>query len=335
LHQAFVLRQSEKLATLGKLSAGMAHELNNPASAAQRGAVHLGLAFKQLQQIYLEMGALDLSKDQLATLLSLDRLAQQRVKEPIEFDALARSDRELALETWLEDQGVENAWDVAPALVGLDCDEDELKSLAADFNPAQFQIVIAWLRNIYTIYSLMEEIEQGAGRISEIVKALKEYTYLDQAPRQSVNLHEGLNNTLVILRSKLDQHINVHRQYDPDLPNIEAYGSELNQVWTNMIDNAIDAVDGGGDITLRTCYDDEWVYVEIEDNGIGIPEDIQPNLFDPFFTTKEPGKGTGMGLNISHNIVVKKHQGGIEVRSEPGNTCFSVRLPRNLKLNQD
>jgi signal transduction histidine kinase len=331
LQQEYVLRQNEKLATLGKLSAGMAHELNNPSAAAQRGAVQLGRAFTHLQRAYLKLGELDLSEPQLDTLLSLDRLAQQRAKEPTDMDSLARSDLENELETWLEDQGVENAWDVAPTLVDLGYDEDELKTLVADFTSTQFLAVIAWLKNTHSIYRLLEEIGQGAGRISEIVKALKGYTYLDQAPIQSVDLHEGLNSTLVILRSKLKQGVKVHRQYDPELPKIEAYGSELNQVWTNLIDNAIDAINGQGEITLRTRYDDQWVYIEIEDNGPGIPQEIQPNLFDPFFTTKEPGKGTGLGLNISHNIVVQKHNGRIEVRSKPGNTCFEVRLPRSME----
>ena len=331
LDQEFMLRQSEKLATLGKLSAGLAHELNNPAAAAQRGSVQLGRAFTHLQQTYLKLGELGLSETQIATLLYLDKLAQQRAKEPSDLDTLARSDMEDELETWLESQAVENPWDVAPTLVNLGYDEGELNTLVEEFNPAQFLAVIAWLDNTHTIYRLLEEIGQGAGRISEIVKALKGYTYLDQAPIQSVDLHEGLNSTLVILRSKLKEGITVHREYDPDLPKIEAYGSDLNQVWTNLIDNAIGAMNGQGEITLRTRHDDQWVYVQIADNGPGIPDEIQPYLFDPFFTTKAPGQGTGLGLNISHNIVVQKHRGRIEIKSKPGETCFEVQLPRDFQ----
>jgi signal transduction histidine kinase len=187
--------------------------------------------------------------------------------------------------------------------------------------------VIDWLNDTYTIYSLLEEIGQGAGRISEIVKALKGYTYLDQAPIQTVDIHDGLDSTLVILRSKLKPGITVHREYDADLPQIQARGSELNQVWTNLIDNAIGAMNGEGEITLRTRSNDQWVIVEIEDNGSGISEENLSNLFDPFFTTKPPGEGTGLGLNISHNIIVQKHQGRIDVTSRPGKTRFEVRLP--------
>jgi signal transduction histidine kinase len=201
-----------------------------------------------------------------------------------------------------------------------------MERLVAGFSPAQFTAVIDWLNYTYIIYSLLEEIGQGAGRIAELVKALKDYTYLDQAPIQAVDIHEGLDSTLVILRSKLAD-VTVRRDYDSDLPRVQARGSELNQVWTNLVDNAIDATKGEGMITLRTRSDDEWVIVEIEDNGPGIPEEALPNLFDPFFTTKAPGKGTGLGLNISHNIVVQKHQGRIDVNSEPGRTCFEVRIP--------
>ena len=327
LQQEVMLRQSEKLATLGKLSAGMAHELNNPAAAAQRGAAQLQATFSHLQQTHLRLGELDLTGSQLDSLLALDELAQQRAKQPPDLDALTRSDRENELEAWLDKRGVKDAWDVAPTLVDLGYDCDALNTLVACFTAAQFFAVIDWLSDTYTIYSLLEEIGRGAGRISELVKALKGYTYLDQAPIQNVDLHEGLDSTLVILRSKLKEGITVHRQYSPDLPHIQARGSELNQVWTNLIDNAIDAMDGSGEITLRTRCDDAWAVVEIEDSGPGIPEELLPNLFDPFFTTKAPGKGTGLGLNISHNIIVQKHQGRIEVTSQPGRTRFEVRIP--------
>jgi signal transduction histidine kinase len=327
LQQEVMLRQSEKLATLGKLSAGMAHELNNPAAAAQRGAAQLLVSFSQLQQTHLKLGELNLTDSQLESLLALDELAQQRAKQPADMDSLARSDREQELEAWLDEQRVENAWAVAPTLVSLGYDSDALNTLVANFTAMQFCAVIDWLNDTYTIYSLLEEIGQGAGRISEIVKALKGYSYLDQAPIQSVDIHDGLDSTLVILRSKLKEGITVHREYDPELPHIQARGSELNQVWTNLIDNAIGAMNGEGKITLRTRSDDRWVIVEIEDNGSGIPEENLPNLFDPFFTTKPPGEGTGLGLNISHNIIVQKHQGRIDVASRPGKTRFEVRLP--------
>jgi signal transduction histidine kinase len=327
LQQEVMLRQSEKLATLGKLSAGMAHELNNPAAAAQRGAAQLQAAISHLQQTHLKLGELDLSSPQLTSLLALDRLAQERAKQPADMESLTRSDREYEMETWLEERGVDNAWEAAPTLVNLGYDCSELETLVASFSPSQFLAVIDWLNYTYIIYSLLEEIGQGTGRITELVKALKGYTYLDQAPIQTVDLHDGLDSTLVILRSKLKQGITVHREYAANLPHIQARGSELNQVWTNIIDNAIDAMNGSGEITLRTRSDQRWVIVEIEDNGPGIPEDVLPHLFDPFYTTKAPGQGTGLGLNISHSIIVQKHQGRIDVISQPGKTRFEVRLP--------
>jgi len=330
LQQEVMLRQSEKLATLGKLSAGMAHELNNPAAAAQRGAAQLGAAVSDLQQTHLKLGELNLTAVQLQSLLTLDQLAQERARRPADVDSLTRSDLEAELESWLDEQGIERGWQVAPTLVNLGYDRGELTTLVGDFSPSQFTAVIDWLNCTYTIYSLLDEIGQGAGRISEIVKALKAYTYLDQAPIQTVDVHDGLDSTLVILRGKLKTGITVHREYAPDLPHIQAYGSELNQVWTNIIDNAIDAMNGEGEITLRTRRDGQWVIVEIVDNGPGIPEPIQPSLFDPFFTTKPPGQGTGLGLNISHNIVVQKHKGRIDVDSQPGKTRFEVRLPLHL-----
>jgi signal transduction histidine kinase len=180
---------------------------------------------------------------------------------------------------------------------------------------------------IHGVYNLLAEIGQGATRISEIVKALSSYSYLDQAPVQAVDIHRGLDNTLLIVQHKLKQGISVRREYMPNLPKIEAYGSELNQVWTNIIDNAADAMGGHGTIIIRTWLEGEWVIVEIEDNGPGIPAEIQSKLFDPFFTTKAPGHGTGLGLDISYKIIVHKHRGDIKVFSEPGQTRFQVWLP--------
>ncbi len=264
-------------------------------------------------------------------LSALDKTAQEKATKPVFIDLLARSDLESELEAQLNELGIEKAWEISPALVNLGYDKKEIAALAQSFNPAQFRAAIDWLNSSASIYSLLEEIYQGAGRISEIVKALKDYTYLDQAPVQRVNIHEGLDNTLIILRSKLVPGVIVNRDYDPDLPTIEAYGSELNQVWTNFIDNAIDAMEGQGEITLRTQHDSRSVIVEIEDTGSGIPEAIQQHIFDPFFTTKPPGKGTGLGLNISYNIIVQKHQGSMSVSSQPGKTCFEVRLPLHRK----
>ena len=325
-----MLRQSEKMAQLGTLSAGVDHELNNPAAAAKRGADQLQGAINQMADAQAQLGRQALSEDEQDALRELTEMARSRAVRPSEMDALARSDQEYELEGWLQEHGVDNAWEMAPALVNLDFDVAGLAVLAGKFSPDHLPAVIESLGAAYTVHNLLAEIGQGAGRISEIVKALKSYSYLDQGPVQAVDVHEGLDNTFLILRSKLTSGISVRREYASDLPNIEAYGSELNQVWTNLIDNAADALEEKGEIVVRTRREDDWVVVEIEDNGPGIPQEIQHRIFDPFFTTKAPGHGTGLGLDITYNIVVFKHRGDIKVTSQPGKTCFQVRLPVNF-----
>ncbi|MDQ5864711.1 MAG: response regulator [Chloroflexota bacterium] len=333
LQQEFMLRQTEKLATLGRLSAGMAHELNNPAAAARRGASQLQATFSHLQQTYTRLVQLNLTGEQLKVLSSLDTLASEATRQSIELDPLARSDLEAGLEDWLREQGVQNAWELAPSLVSLGYTPTEAPDHLQDFSPDELATVIEWLHNTYLTYSLLAEIDKGTERISDIIKALKAYSYMDQAPAQSVDVHEGLDNTLAILQSRLHPGVVVHREYATGLPRIEAYGSELNQVWTNLIDNAIDAMNAKGELTLRTHFDDNLVVVEIQDTGVGIPEAILAKIFDPFFTTKPPGKGPGLGLSVAHAIVAQKHGGSIEVFSQPGKTRFEVRLPLRFVHN--
>jgi PAS domain S-box-containing protein len=329
MHNQLIIQ--EKMASLGKLSAGMAHELNNPAAAAQRGAAQLQATFSKWQSVQLRMAELKLEKKQVDRVMELDRIAREHGRKPAALDALTRSDREDALETWLVERDIETDGEVVPALVSLGYDSRDLEVLAKVFTPPQFAVVIDWLSFKYAIYSLVGEIGLGTGRIVELVKALKTYTYMDQAPVQSVDLREGLENTLIILHNKLKSGITVVREYAEDLPMIEAYASELNQVWTNIIDNAIDAMDGEGTLIVRTRREDQWVVVEIEDDGPGIPEEYHTMIFDPFFTTKGPGEGTGLGLNISRNLIVQKHRGEITVSSEPGRTRFVIRLPIDFK----
>ena len=327
LQQEVTLRQSEKLATLGKLSAGIAHELNNPASAAVRGAEHLKNNISELQKTQFKLGKLSLSDEQLEKVKSLNELFYEKSKQPNELDPLTRSNLENEMEEWLEEKGISNCWELASTIVNTGFTKEELADLTKIFTNEQFPVVVSSLGTNFITDSLTEEIKQGAERITQIVKALRSYTYLDQAPIQSVDIHEGLDNTLVMLRSRLKNGISVEREYSENLPHIQAYGSELNQVWTNIIDNAIDAMSGNGRITIKTYKENQHLVVELKDSGPGIPEDIQSKIFDPFFTTKSVGKGTGLGLNISHNIIVQKHKGEIKVKSRPGETYFQIKLP--------
>jgi signal transduction histidine kinase/predicted CoA-binding protein len=327
--------QSEKLAQLGTMTAGIAHEINNPTAAIQRGATQLHQSIAELQRAQLAFSRLQLSGDLVDRLLALDERARERASKPEDLDTLARSDRAADCEDWLDERGIPEGWELAPILVDLGYDPPQLDQLAEDFSDEQLPAVIDWLGATYDVYSLLQEITYGSGRIAEIVKALKSYVYLDQAPIQAVDVHESLDNTLVMLRGQLKSGISVRREYDEDLPKIEAYGSELNQVWTNILSNAIDALEGvdGGQIVIRTRLDGKWVVIEFEDNGPGIPADIQDKLFSPFFTTKPVGKGTGLGLSISYNIV-QKHGGTIKLFSRPGRTRFRVKLPVDFEEAQ-
>jgi len=327
LQQEVMLRQSEKLATLGRLSAGMAHELNNPASAALSGSQALHTTFERLLMHSTAISAAGFSPEQTAAMEPLIATIKNADDQSDLLDPIERSDRESELEIWLEDAGVEDAWEFTDAMVKLGLQEEDLQNLSSTYNPEQLTLVIRWLVDASSTVELIKVISEGTGRISGIVGALKTYTYLDQAPVQNVDIHEGLNNTLLMLNSRLKKGITVHRHYDESLPLVEAYGSELNQVWTNIIDNAISAMDGQGEIMLTTAQENGWVVIEIADNGPGIPEDVQRKIFDPFFTTKPPGEGTGLGLNISHNIIVEKHQGEISVDSRAGETRFQIKLP--------
>jgi signal transduction histidine kinase len=325
-----LLHQREKLAGLGTLAAGLAHELNNPAAAAQRSVDLLRQSLAKWQQLTLRLDRLTLDTHQL------DRLDQLRVQmahcgqSVVQLNPIERSDRESELQTWLEEIGLDDAYELAPTLVTFDWTAEKLKQVAEEFAAPDRALIANWIGFGYSVYSLLDEVGTSSQRISEIVKAVKSYSYLDQAPIQEVDVRDGLENTLIILKHKLKQGINVVRDFDPDLPHIEAYASELNQIWTNIIDNAIDAMGGQGEIALKTYRADENVVVEICDNGPGIPIEIQARVFEPFFTTKPPGVGTGLGLNIVYNIV-QKHHALIKVDSKPGRTCFQVTLPIRLK----
>lgn len=325
-----MVRQNEKMASLGTLSAGLAHELNNPAAAAKRSSAQLRDILAEWQRISANLGALGLDASQQQTIDALRDEMAKRSASPMQLDTLTRSDRESDLQTWLEDRNIDSAWEIAPNIVSFGWMTDDVAKLNEQFSPSQFAVVIRWLCVGCSVYALLNEVNQSTERISEIVKAVKSYSYLDQAPIQEIDVREGLENTLIILRHKLKEGIKVIKEYAPDLPRIEAYGSELNQVWTNIIDNACDAMQGNGELRIKTYVQDNCVVVEIIDNGPGIPDKIQQRIFDAFFTTKPPGVGTGLGLHISYNII-QKHHGSINATSKPGETMFRVKLPITLK----
>ncbi len=326
-----LLRQSEKMAALGTLSAGLAHELNNPAAAAQRSAAQLRDGLTEWQRWAAQLVELSLNHQQTQLVNDLRPEMIKRAASPVNLDPLTRSDQESELIDWLEILGLEQSWEVAPTVVSFGWNRADLEKLAQQFTNEEFMVVVRWLAAGCAVYALLNEVSMSTQRISEIVRAVKEYSYLDQAPIQEIDVHEGLKNTLVILQHKLrKKSVNVVTEFARDLPHIEAYGSELNQVWTNIIDNAIDAMPDQGELRLRTERRDNSVEVSICDNGPGIPPEVQSRVFEPFFTTKAPGVGTGLGLHITYNIV-QKHHAQIRIDSQPGSTCFHVTLPLLLK----
>ena len=318
--------QQEKLSALGKLSAGLPHQLNNPAAAAQRSASQLRDTLLTLQALNFSLHS---SEPVVKLLTGFQQDAMQRATHTLPLDALAQSDREDELAAWLENHAITNGWELAPTFAESGLDPAWFDTLAKQIHENTLQSFIPILEKILQVFGLLNSVEQSTGRIATLVKAVKDYSYMDQAPLQEVDIHEGLENTLTILHHKL-KNITITRDYDRSLPSINAYGSELNQVWTNLLDNATDALDtvvGKKRIWIRTRLEQECVLIEIEDNGSGIPEEVQQHIFEPFFTTKGVGKGTGLGLDIAYRIIVNRHHGDLSVTSSPGNTRFQVRIP--------
>ena len=321
-----MLRERDKLAALGTLSAGLAHELNNPAAAVQRSASLLEAELDRWAAATGALGTVVDDQEHAAFIAGLATEVARHAGKPSTLDPLDASDLAWELETFLADRGVADAGELAPALVAGGWDRAHLERIEAEFPGEALGLVMTWLASGSAVHALVAEVGTGAHRISEIVKAVKEYSFMDQAPVQRVDVRSGLDNTLVILRPKLKAGVAVSRDYQADLPEIDAFGSELNQVWTNILDNAIDAMGGSGEIRIRAFTRDTDVVVEICDNGPGMPPEVRERIFEPFYTTKGPGSGTGLGLHISHNVIAR-HGGRINVRSRPGETCFEVCLP--------
>jgi signal transduction histidine kinase len=318
------LVQEEKLAALGKMAAGLAHELNNPATAAGRAAK---LMLETVKGAPLRIVAHDksYSEDQRNSLREFANTFLTHPPVP-QKDPLEISDREQQLCEWMEEHETPRADEVAPTLAEIGITTKNLEEWQTCLGP-NFVKGLFWAETVTHLTALARDVETSTNRIADLVGALKEYAYMDQARYQEVDVHQGLENTLKILHHKLKKGVAVKREYSPDIPKICAYPGELNQVWTNLIDNAVDAMDGTGQLTLRTRHDHERVFVEVEDTGSGIAENIRNRIFEPFFTTKGQGKGTGLGLDITHRIVVYRHGGRIRVRSKTGQTVFEVELP--------
>ena len=327
LRQEVTLRQSEKLATVGRLSAGLAHELNNPAAAVQQSARELASMLLGERHVQEEIDRLDLPEDEAKALALFAADLANQIDHPEFVDPIDRIDRESAMQDYLETLGVEDPWDVAPPLVSLGLRSDDLENLAAALSADTVGPAAELVARQYRRQSVVRSLDESTSRIVTMVRALKSYTHLDEAPVAAVDLHEGLDSTLVMLQSRLKSGIAVERHFAEDLPTIEAHGSELNQVWTNLVDNALDAMGDSGSITLTTRHDGDDVEVAVTDSGPGIPAEVIDTIFDPFVTTKAPGDGTGLGLNIVHRIVTERHGGTITATNDDGGTTFTVRLP--------
>ncbi|MFO1207299.1 MAG: ATP-binding protein [Burkholderiales bacterium] len=321
-------RQRQKMAALGTLAAGLAHELNNPAAAIARVVDRLRHV---LDALYEATDALHVKEGLPSTacgvLESVRERAEAWLKEHTTVDPLVAAEHEDEVSDWLSERGVGESWLLAPTLVAGGIAPSDLDTLAQDVGEENLPAAVRWVAASVELATLLNEAGRGSARISELVKALKSYSYEGQAPMQEVDLHDGIEDTLTILRHKLKHGIEVVRDYDRTLPKVMVYGSELNQVWTNLIDNAVDALGGRGTITLRTRRNGDYAVIEVCDDGPGIPPDIQPRVFDPFFTTKPLGQGTGLGLDITYRSVVNRHRGHIRLTSKPGDTRFEVMLP--------
>jgi signal transduction histidine kinase len=317
-------QQRDRLASLGKLSAGLAHELNNPASAAKRAASQLREALKKIRDASHELGRRELTAPQKSEIERLEASFAQSNEAPP--DPLTVSDLEDQIDSLLRSHGQNDLWQMAADLARKNVKPEALESLFAILDADTARAALVRIAASVESATLLNEIESGTSRISDLVRAIKEYTYMDQTPVQNVDVVKSLETTLTILNHKLKHGVVVQRDYQPVPLLVNSFGSELNQVWTNIIDNAIDAMRGQGELRVRTYREDNWVVVEIADNGPGIPPDIQAHIFDPFFTTKGVGEGTGLGLDTAQRIV-KKHRGDIQVSSKPGDTRFQVWLP--------
>jgi signal transduction histidine kinase len=321
-----LIGERQRLTALGALSAGLMHELNNPAAAAVRatGALRQRVAGMRHKLGMLADGRIEPS--QLDALVVLQEEVIERAAKAPKLTAMQASDAEDALADWMDERGVTGGWDLAPVFVQGGIDVDCLTEIEAKVDHGLFDQAVHWLGYALETEQLMSDIEDATGRVSSLVTAAKQYSQLDRAAHQWIDVHSGLDSTLVMLNHKIGK-IKIIKEYDRSLPQIPAHPAELNQVWTNLIDNAVQAMGDTGALTIRTSRDGDQALIEVCDTGPGVPPDLLKRVFEPFFTTKAVGEGTGLGLDISFRIVVNGHRGNLSVVSEPGDTRFQVRLP--------
>jgi signal transduction histidine kinase len=322
------VERHERLVALGSVTAGLTHELNNPVAAVMSASARLREMLEEMREKLGLVVRSELPGPQLEAIADLAARALEHRRSAPALSPLETSDREEQLTDWLEDHGVDAAWEIAPTLVASGVDQSWLESFAEALPPSHLEAGLSYPVRALESDSLLDEITEAAGRISGLLASAKQYTQMDRAPLQTFDVHEGLDATLTMLGHKLGDDIKVEREYDRSLPRIDAFPGELNQVWTNLIDNAVDAMDGHGKLTVRTGLErEDRLFVEIGDTGPGVPGAARSRIFEPFFTTKPMGKGTGLGLDIAWRIVVGRHRGDISLRSEPGDTRFRVVLP--------
>jgi signal transduction histidine kinase len=317
-------RERQSLVRLGTLSAGLAHELNNPAAAATRAVDALD---EQLEDALSSLFTLATKGITARQYTGLDELRRQLLERSAPTGSLDRADLEDELSSWMARQGLQREWVMAPALAAAGADVEWCDAVLELLGPESVQYGVEWVASTVTVRALLGEVRESTRRVSELVASVKVYTQMDRGALQSTDVTDGIDSTLTMLAHKLGDTVEVRREYAADLPRIEAYVGELNQVWTNLIDNAVDAMDGEGVLTVRTRAEVASVVVEVADTGSGMTPEVRQRAFETFFTTKETGKGTGLGLDIARRIVVERHGGRIDIDSEPGSTTFSVTLP--------
>jgi signal transduction histidine kinase len=324
-----IIGQRERLLSLGRLSAGLTHELNNPATAAVRATAALRENVSKIRRKLAHLATADVDPKALMALTELQEAAVEKMAKAEKLTPVQVSEAEDEITDWLDDHGIDDAWDLAPPLVAAGVDTDWLEEVVRTLPPAALADGLHWVTYALGIEQLMGEIEDSTARISHLVAAARQYSQMDRAPHQDIDVRDGLKSTLIMLSHKINEHgnITVVKDFDESLPMIPAHPAELNQVWTNLIDNAIYAMPEGGTLTVRTSREDGWVLVEICDTGTGIPEQMQQKIFEPFFTTKPVGEGTGLGLDISYRVITQRHGGDLRVKSRPGDTRFQARLP--------